>query len=277
MPIKLIALDMDGTTLNKEQVISAGNLSAIDKALFLGLTVAVCTGRENTELVPILKMLPKVRYFISGNGCQIYDRKEDKIIFSQPIKRDIAQKLYLILSEFPVMTEVYSGKKIFTSRTYYEEARQYAPKQFWDFIQKSRTPLDDLSTLFAPEAEPIFKINVFYRHDSDAHYHIRRRCQELALSITSSCDRNIEFSALNISKGTAIKKLCTLLDIPFSEVLAIGDGSNDISMLRLAGTSVAMANASDAVQQAARFVTRSNDEDGVAIALYRFLPIDADL
>ncbi|WP_182188036.1 Cof-type HAD-IIB family hydrolase [Pectinatus frisingensis] len=270
MAVKLIALDMDGTTLNNENIVSQRNHAAIHRAREKGIAVAVCTGRCNTELLPIINQLPDIRYFINGNGCKIYDKQADKTILSDPLSFSAANTIYRIVREYPVMLEVYTNEQIYTSRSCYEHAVKYVPKQFVQLVKDTRTPLDNLKALFRQDwQKPIYKLNAFF-YQSDNYEDIRTKCKDLPAIMTGSTEANLEFNSMTASKGTALSKLAQMLHAAADEVMAIGDGSNDVSMLEYAGYSVAMANAVFEAKKAAKYSTVSNADDGVAIAIEKY-------
>lgn len=270
MAVKLIALDMDGTTLNDGHMVSDQNRAAIDEALRRNIVVTVCTGRSNTELAPIIAVLPEVRYFINGNGCKIYDKKMDKVILSEPLSFSAANTIYRIVREYPVMLEVYTDNQIYTSKSCYDHANKYVPAQFLQLILDTRTPLENLKALFRPDWQKlIYKINIFYNNVENFEA-IRERCKDLPAEMTGSTEANLEFNSLTASKGRALSKLASILKIDASEVMAIGDGSNDISMLKYAGYSVAMENAIPEAKTAAKYQTLNNNENGVAAAIKKY-------
>ncbi|WP_196604873.1 Cof-type HAD-IIB family hydrolase [Pectinatus haikarae] len=270
MAVKLIALDMDGTTLNDEQTISDQNRAAINEALKRGITVTVCTGRSNTELAPIMALLPELRYFINGNGCKIYDKKLDKIILSDPLTFSAANTIYRIVREYPVMLEVYTNNQIYTSQSCYDHAAKYVPDHFVQLVLDTRTPLENLKALFRPEWQKlIYKMNIFY-NNAENFEAIRERCKGLPAEMTGSSDANLEFNSLTATKGNAVHMLASTLSITADEVMAIGDGSNDISMLKYAGYSVSMENAITDAKKAAKYQTLNNNEHGVAAAIKKY-------
>ncbi|WP_196592607.1 Cof-type HAD-IIB family hydrolase [Pectinatus sottacetonis] len=270
MAIKLIALDMDGTTLNDEHKISDENRSAINAALVQGIVVTVCTGRSNTELPPIIKLLPELRYFINGNGCKIYDKTLNKTILSDPLSFSAANTIYRIVREYPVMIEVYTNDQIYTSQSCYEHVYKYVPEKFAQLILDTRTPLENLKALFRADwQKPIYKMNIFY-NNADNFEAIHAKCKNLPAAMTGSTEANLEFNSPTASKGNSLAKLAKTLHLHSSEVMAIGDGSNDISMLEYAGCSVAMENAFLSVKEKALYQTLNNNEHGVAAAIKKY-------
>lgn len=270
MAIKLIALDMDGTTLNDNNVVSPKNHAIIKEALAKGIIVTVCTGRANTELAPIIDALPEIRYFISGNGCKIYDKETDDTILSDPLSFSAANTIYRIVREYPVMLEVYTDNQIYTSKSCYEHVHKYVPEKFIKLVEDTRTPLENLKALFRSDwKKPVEKMNIFYNNAED-FASIRAKCKNLPACMTGATEANLEFNSPTANKGTAVAKMAKMMHIHAEEVMTIGDGSNDITMLKYAGYSIAMANAIDEVKLVAKYQTSSNNENGVAAAIEKY-------
>lgn len=270
MSVKLIALDMDGTTLNEQHKLSEANRHAIEQALQKEIVVTVCTGRSNTELDPVLALFPQLQYFINGNGCKIYDQKNKQTIWSNPVIPSTAKAIYENIKDYPGFIEVYTNDRIYTSKYCYEHAEKYIPAKFIQLIYDTRTPFANLDTIFTTKwKKPIYKINIFDSNLSRLKklYH---KCQPLPIQMTSSVGTLLEFNSPTSTKANGLAKLAAKLGIKPGEVMAIGDGDNDISMLEYAGYSVAMANAVEEAKKAAKYQTLSNDENGVAAAINKF-------
>lgn len=270
MPVKLIALDMDGTLLNDEHEVSAQNHAVIKKALNRGIIVTVCTGRSNTELKPIIEQLPELRYFINGNGSKIYDKQKDQSILSYPISPAVAKNIYEIVRNYNIMLEVYTEDVIYTTQKCYDSAALYVPPQFLQIILSTRTPLANLDKFFSPKwKKPIYKINIFNK-DASVIDSIREKCKNIKAEMTSSIPAIFEFTSLLASKGNALAGFAARLELKADEVMAVGDNRNDLSMLRYAGYSVAMQNAIEEVKKIAKYETLNNNEHGVAAAIERY-------
>jgi Cof subfamily protein (haloacid dehalogenase superfamily) len=118
--------------------------------------------------------------------------------------------------------------------------------------------------------KPIEKINIFYK-DSKIKNKIQELCTNMPVTVTSSLDQNIEINSNTASKGNALHYLCQQLQIASTDVMAIGDAFNDISMLKYAGYSVAMGNAIPEVKEIAKFTTLTNTENGVAASIHEHI------
>jgi Cof subfamily protein (haloacid dehalogenase superfamily) len=267
MTIKLIALDMDGTTLNAEHKVTAANKEAIKAALSKNVEVVISTGRSNTELFPILKQFSEIRYFICGNGSKIYDKTLDKNVFEDLLPFSSATNLMNTINNFLVAPEIYANNHIYTDKYFYDHITDFTSEpHLISLIQHSRTPLQDLSAFLQEWQKPIEKINMFY-NDENERNRLFAVLSKMDVALTGSLEHNLEINSLTASKGNALHHLCQSLHIERRDVMAIGDGNNDISMLRYAGCSVAMGNAIPDATNAARFTTLTNAESGVAAAI----------
>lgn len=269
MNIKLIALDMDGTTLNDSHEVTKENRAAIDLALAQGIEVIVSTGRSNTELLPLWDQFPQIRYFSCGNGSKIYDRNQDLNIFEDLLSFDQAIAILSILKKHDVFSEIYAGKEIYAEKWAYDNMKRYVTPDFEELVKQTRTPIHDLSAFLDQSQQPVEKVNAFFS-DLAIRDKIVEACTELEVSVTNALGINLEMNSPTASKGNALHHLCQKLGIAASEVMAIGDGSNDISMLTYAGCSIAMENAVDEAKSAARFLTLSNENSGVAASIHQY-------
>lgn len=266
MNIKLIALDMDGTTLDDNHQVTPENMAAINAALQQDIHVIVSTGRSNAELLPVLQQLPQLRYFSCANGAKIYDRALDSNIFEDMLPFEHAVTVLDSLKDFDVLLEIYANNEIYAESYLYENIDDYLIPELKPLIRRTRTPLPSLGGFLQQWQKPVEKFNVFFNNPADRS-RIAARIEQLAIALTHEFTCNLDVTSPTASKGTALGHLCQQFGIKANEVMAIGDGHNDISMLEFAGCSVAMANAVPAAKAAAKFHTQSNHASGVAASI----------
>lgn len=269
MTIKLIALDMDGTTLNDQHQITPENQQAIAKAQQKGIEIVVSTGRSNTEMDSLWKIFPQVRYFSCSNGSKIYDRKRQCNIFEDLLAFEPALEILTLLKDFDVFPEIYAETQIYAEQYHYKNAARYINPEFEELIKITRTPIENLTGFLADKQIPVEKINAFFLEPA-LRKQIIDKCSRINVTITNALGINIEMNSSTASKGNALQHLCQKLAIAPQEVMAIGDGSNDISMLEFAGCSIAMENAVPEVKAVAKFATGKNIDSGVATAIYQY-------
>ncbi|WZY00058.1 Cof-type HAD-IIB family hydrolase [Bacillus sp. FSL W7-1360] len=242
-PIRLVAIDMDGTLLNREGKVSEGNKAAITEMVALGVTLVISTGRcypECTEHTDGLNLREDF-FFVNVNGSEIRD-KTGQLLYRSVLDQEVVDHIYDLHAK--------------------HEARIWGMTTARNF--SGALPDRD-------EAHEWMKFG-FDTEDDDVRESLKAALEEKGLTeITNSSPYNIEVNALGINKAAAIKQLGEKLGITMNEVMAIGDSLNDIAMIREAGVGVAMGNAQDVVKQAADWITATNEQDGVAAAIQRWV------
>lgn len=271
MVIKLIALDLDGTFLKTDKTISERNISAIRSAVKKGIQVLPATGRMVNSVPSFFSPAEGFRYAIASNGASVVDLRDGTVLYSNLMTMEQSLRILRMLSSYGLLMEVYCDGKSYANRQELAALSDYnLPKSYYDLIIKSQIFVENLTKYIERRNRPLEKINLPYvPEELRGELTARLECME-EYSITSSYMSNIEINAATASKGDGLRHLCKRLEISPSQVMALGDGNNDISMLEYAGCSVAMGNASEPVKRAAKFVTRSNDDDGVAYAVEKF-------
>lgn len=278
--MKLIAIDLDGTLLSHNQIISEENISAIRKAQEHHHKIVISSGRSFHDTKQILEDAKINCPFITGNGSISYDQQN--IIRKLVIPTDSLENIIATLDDMSIYYELYTknglyflphGKSILLDEIDYlknldknfpvNDAHYALDVQYsqhgWKYIQD-----EDFKNLAALD---IYKVYSF-SFDLDK---LQRAKKIFAgrddISSTSSFIYNFEMAHKESSKGNALVHLADYFNIPLENTVAIGDNYNDISMFNVAGVSIAMGNAEDAVKRESNHTTLSNDEHGVARAI----------
>lgn len=270
--MKLIALDMDETLLSTDGTLSQGNRQALLKAMECGIEVVIATGRVESALPGDVLELPGLRYAVTSNGARVLDLKNGRELYRNCIDWECLK---------PVLPELVGGQRLIEV---FAEGRVYAPRAFMEdptafgvpayrvpYIRNSRIPVADIDEVLYDRRDRLESINLCYADQEQREGDRELLSRFSGLTVTSSMSYNLEIGGGTASKADGLAQLCTVLGIRPAEVMACGDSGNDIEMLRFAGLSVAMGNAGGEVKQAARFVTLSNDRDGVAAAIQTHL------
>lgn len=284
--IKLIAIDMDGTLVDQRRELPIENVKAIINAQEKGVTVVVATGRDYTEAVKPLKDAGIRCPIICVNGAETrYDKGE--IIDSVPLAKLQFQKVEEILNRQNIYFEIYTTKGAFTNnqelalqvvidyvestgfQVSKEEAIQIAERRFQN---GEITYIDSFNELVNGVTDiKIHKVLAFTREDKARLLAKQELETEADFAVSSSANDNIEISNINAQKGIALKRFAKDHGILMEEVMAIGDNFNDVSMLKLAGVSVAMGNAELEIKEMCSYITKTNDDNGVAYAINKFI------
>jgi Cof subfamily protein (haloacid dehalogenase superfamily) len=259
-PIDLVALDLDGTLLASDETISARNRTAIKEALSAGIRVVLVTGRGVDTPIRVSKELGLNLPVICCHGALTKDFGANKTLESIPVPLKYAKPMV----EF-------AERERLAIAVYVEEAF-YRLEGSEVFMEDMRGPgWHEAASL----AEILTQAPTFIRFlGPESVQRMLREFGDLPLSFRHETWLDfIECAVLNrdASKKNALAKLCADFGIPAERVLAIGDSRNDVPMLRWAGIGVAMANSLPEVRQSVRYVTASNDHDGVALAIERFV------
>ncbi|WP_376793774.1 Cof-type HAD-IIB family hydrolase [Thermogemmatispora sp.] len=271
---KLLVIDIDGTLLTPGGEITEGTRAAIAEARAAGVTVTLATARRYGNTASIARELALTAPLILYDGALIVEHPGGRILYSNPLPAQVAQQgIALFLAEGlqpviqplgdPLHEEVWTGPtELDTSwqQIYFTvhaaELRRLPRERLLDLDR----PVLRLVALEAPERLRLL-LPALAALD----------CSWLLLERGNYESGELSLLRAGCSKATAVAALAGRLGIPLSQVMAIGDNENDIGMLSLVGLGIAMGQANAAVKQAARAITTSNSEDGVAYAIERYL------
>ena len=272
--MKLLAFDLDGTAfLPVSSVITDRLREALGRVADKGIHIVPSTGRMKNFLPETIRGLRGVRYVITANGAGVYDLLEDRKLYENLIETETAIRVQYILNELPVFVEYYSAGNAFLQKGIREQAAELykIPPDQMRFLQKQYTLIDEYTAFLQREQLKPEKINMPFVPEQyyDAIWDRLSGMEELLL--TSSIPGNIEINSASCTKGAALWNLAAQLGIDQAEVMAVGDGGNDVAMLEYAGVSVAMGNAIPEAKQAAKHITGTNEDDGLAKAIEKFL------
>ncbi|WP_214721336.1 Cof-type HAD-IIB family hydrolase [Exiguobacterium sp. s192] len=284
--MRLFAIDLDGTLLHSTHIISERNVTAIKRCQKNGDIVVIATGRAAFDVAHLLRLHQLDCPIIGSNGAEIraeYEgepiRKnayvpsdESKAILNCLLKQDVYLHIYLedeILMTYDatdqLMKQIKEEQRINPSFQADEFLKSVQP-QLTQYGVREVTNLSDVDLAKVMKFMVVSpKAIVLKRIENDLS---SRNC-----TVTSSSPFNIEVTTNGSDKGMALQQFAERLGIPLTETVAIGDHHNDLPMFRVAGKSIAMGNAEDAVKRQATDKTGHHDDDGVAMALETFCSI----
>ncbi len=272
MDIKLIALDLDGTLLDSRKQLSKANRQALSRCIENGIWVVPCTGRAVDGIPSEVKNIPGVRYAITTNGAVIYDIKEDAVIDTRMLPWELALELLHFVDAHHVMYDPYIERRGITEPRFFENLSHYGlSSELQKMVQMTRDIYPNIIEYVKKSHKPVEKINLFFP-DMEGRARLRAELDKRDdILVTSSIPNNLEINAPGATKGEAIHRLAAHLGIKMEQTMAVGDGENDFTMIRMAGIGVAMKNGNSELQAAADYVTDTNDESGVASAITRLI------
>ena len=283
--IKAIATDMDGTLLNKSQKISKENKEAIDRARRNGIQVLIATGRSYTEAKLAMDEAGLSCPVIGVNGAALFN-EQGEVEASFPMDRFETESAAAILEEKDLYFEIYTNEGVFSKN--YEKAVATLTDIFVtanpdlnpaDVERKARQRIklsqirnvSSYADVFSRHELEFYKLLVFSKNLKllgEAAGALKRAG---SLAVTSSGAENLEISSSSAQKGIVLEAYLKEQGIMMSEVMAIGDNFNDVSMFERAGRAVAMGNAPGEIKKQCDFVTESNEYNGVAQAINKLL------
>lgn len=272
--IRMIGLDLDGTVYNEAKEITPGVRKAIEDAIAQGVIVLPATGRPVGGLPEAFLQIPGVRYALTSNGAAVVDLSEKKRIYEDCIDKETAAQVISVMLKFQGLAETYMDGKCYTDKGNYENASNFSmvPPGLLAYIKSTRIPKEHLADYIRSQEHPVEKLHMIFG-DTDtrdkAFAYIKKCFPDL--TITNASSFNMEINSPTCNKGTALLALGRILGIQPSQIMACGDSGNDYPMICAAGFSVAMGNAEERIKEAADFVTKTNEEDGVAWAIRRFV------
>lgn len=266
MKYKLIAIDMDGTLLNSENTISDRNREVLNKVREKGIHVVLSTGRILKSALHYGQSLKLNNPIVACNGAIVSDGNGKDIIYDNPIKNGVVEKL-IDLSEKNHIYYHFYGVNTFYCKEYREEITHFYESEGQ---QVDVVILKDLITMNKATKSNIYKFSIV-EDNKEKLINFREKLESIeGINISSSWGDNVEVMNDGVSKGNGLKSLIEKLNIHPSEVMAIGDNENDISMLQMAGLAIGMKNGDQIIKKYSHVITDSNDEDGVANAIEKY-------
>ena len=272
MAIKLIALDLDGTTLNKESKLSERNRRALQAAADKGVNIVIATGRPFCALPQEILDFEPVRYVLTSNGARITDLHEGKAFYENCIAPHAVEAAVEMLEPLDYILETFVDGVAYIEGWYYRQVEE-TRKCFRgvDYILNTRNPVDNIYSFMLEHKSELENVNVNFE-DLSRKPAMKERLETLPdVTITSSFDHNLEIGGATTSKAEALRQMGKLLGIDRSEMLAAGDSPNDMAMMKAAGIAVAVGNAKPEVKAIADFIAPDHDKDGVAVAVEKYV------
>lgn len=239
---RLLALDMDGTLLNDEQIITPTTVKWLQKAVDAGIHVCLSTGRAFTSAFPYAEQLGLETPMITVNGSEVW-RAPHEIYRRSLMDPMLVKQMYELAKEDDIWFWAYSTEKVHKQDN-------------WDGNVTGREWL---------------KFG-YHTEDDELRHKLLLRLQDMGgLEITNSSPHNLEINPLGVNKAAGILEVCKLLGLDMSQVIAVGDSLNDLAAIQQAGLGVAMGNAQETVKEEADAVVASNNNDGIAEVIQKYI------
>lgn len=262
MAYKIIASDMDETLLNDQHAICQRNIDLIQKAKEKGVKFVPATGRGFMSIQHDLKTLglydEENEYVLSFNGGALSENKNNRLLFFEGLSFEKTKEIFEFGLNCDVCQHVYTKDKVYVFNLSESEAERIKNQKV-DCVIMQENSIDFLKD------EPISKI-LYQNTDVPYLMSLEPQMKEIwegHCAVSYSSNRYMEFNRIGIDKGAGLKHLAELLGVDISECIAVGDNYNDLPMLRVAGLSVAAANAVDDVKKVCDVTTQADNNEGV--------------
>ncbi len=268
MEYKLIATDMDDTLLNSKNKISKGNKQAIINVQKKGVKFVLASGRPTFAMTTYAKKLHMHNlggYILAFNGGEIRNAQTNEIIYYEGLEKEDMEKMYRASKELGVAVVFYNEDTVYGSldnkNVRVEPTLCKMKFQKFDDIEEIFSLGIEKSTkaMFIAEPEEIKKADKIMKEKFGNDYFF-----------ATSKPIFLEIANKNVNKGKSIVRLGEIIEIKPEEMIAIGDGENDRSLLEKVGMPAVVANAKESLKQIAKFESSSNEEDGLKTLIDKF-------
>ena len=274
MSIKLIVTDLDGTFLNTNHVtIPQENIDAFKRAHEMGIKVAIASGRTKILTDYLMEQLPFLDYLITSNGAVTYDIKTGEVICQTLLDNEKSVEIFNILKDYNLIYEIYyKGDCYMNSESYSQFDENHVAPHIYRLLSKFIKEVPDLEKLI--NGNGIEKLNILTL-SAEQRIEIEKKIRDVAFAssfpVTAGKNGNLEMTAINATKGFAVKGLAESLGLDKENIMCFGDGENDCPMLEYADYSFAMENGNDFAKSTAKYLTDTNDNGGVAKAIKKYV------
>ncbi len=275
MEICCIALDLDGTTLNRESRLSTPNRLALEYAISKGVQVIVASGRAFFTLPQDVVTIPGISYAVTSNGAAVCRVPSGEVLMHRYLPEQSAERI-LSISRDPIVTyEAFVNGVAYADSSYMENPEAYGAKPpSISYLLATRRPVDGIEQFILANQAQLDSVDVICWKQETTQALRRRFMNELPeVYLTSSSTHRLEFSHPLSGKRAGVAWVLEHLGLQLEQMAAFGDGDNDAELLQYAGCGIAVSNATPACRAAADFVTTHHDEDAIAYAIYHILKL----
>ncbi|MEH7354183.1 HAD family hydrolase [Neobacillus drentensis] len=265
--MKCLSIDLDGTLLNSEHEISEENVKALNELQNHGHCLILNTGRAYADVIKLKAVQNMEVPIFCINGSVLYSKTRE-LLYEATLSITTYKEIFSILKGLGVGILVYTNHGGFPSTLppLHGKTNQELERLFQKFNYDEILEKDNLK---------IYKLIALVHHDNQEKIaEVKAALSgKFAISMASSFPNNVEITSSEAHKGKALLRFQDMMNLTFDEIIAFGDGGNDLAQFEVATTSVAMENAPLHVKQKADIITKSNDEDGFAYAVRHLLSL----
>lgn len=275
--IRIIGLDLDGTVLTRKKELTAANRAALQEAAENGIYIVPVTGRPLSGVPEQIMDLPFIRYVITSNGAVTTDRSSGNVIRERYMTAETAHRTLVAAEGEGIIREYFAeGFGFHDAGTRKLLWKRFEGTPVLQYLKKSRVQVEDLYGGLGGRGRGIENISIMCPTPEEKARVLERVKEIEGIRIIYPWPTDLEITSEKADKGEALLSLAGLLGLSKEEVMAMGDGNNDLGLMNAAGLSVAMGNSSREVLEAADHVTEDNEHDGVAAAIKRYVLVEGE-
>lgn len=269
---QLIALDMDGTLLAPDKTIQPETARDIRLAASRGVHIVYCTGRAMPELRDYFGVVPEMRYAVCNSGACVYDREEDRCLYSSVIPYKMADTALAAARRYGAMLQFLTERESIVASADVTHMADFHMGIYQPMFERLARTVADMARE-SERLEAIAKINLYFRSPEDRLRCYEEMCALPLVDIALPEATTLEMTARNVSKASGLAWLAGWLGIPMARVAGVGDSDNDREMLRSVGLSFAMGNAEPGIRALCDLITADNAHNGAGEAIRRTLTL----
>lgn len=268
---KWCVCDMDGTLLNSKGFISDENESALKRLQNEGVEVMIASGRTDLMMKHYIKQLDLKGHIICCNGGLIKNLETGEVLYAKSIDKETVEETLSYCFTNGIDFLYYTLDMVFSNKN------NPRAKKFEDINQtlseELRTPIKYIEESILKNLDHTGVIKILINHeDLEKIKNLEKYFSQFdSLEVVSSYTGLLDIMASDISKGNALKILSEKLNVELSKVIAFGDNYNDLDMFQCVGMPIAVVNAVGDIKSAAKYITTSNNESGIAYAIHKFI------
>lgn len=284
--IKVIASDLDGTLFGSDSKMAPGTLKAVKRACEAGIRFIITTGRNFRGVMKELEGADLTCDYVLCSGAEVRNSRQE-IVSRVPMSIDLCREVYEVLKAYPVSVIFGTDEYDYQIGTYEEVEKQtlsrlnsYFSEMGMSELQKAQMFDERMDTTkivrnfreLSDTGVPVYKIFLFSDDRAMLGWIDKELAEHKGIAVSSSFPTNLEITDVRAQKGPVLKAYIESLGYRMEEVMAFGDSRNDESMLAMDfGATIAMENADPELKNAAKYITKSNVELGVAYAIEELL------